>query len=179
MIDTSLKYQTPLPVCMHMIDMLPAWCNSILEPTPGQGNISGLLQQRKYKVTAPIDFFQFDCKSMKRFDAVIMNPPFTDKSLITTFAPSEVNLKGMRAGYYILDRCMERTDNVIALMPWFTILDSDVRLKLLKKYGLISVTALPRKTFNYDRIQTCILQLQKGYRGETILKSFDINLLKK
>jgi hypothetical protein len=68
---------------------------------------------------------------------------------------------------------MKKSNNVIALMPWFTISDSDVRLRFLKSYGLISLTALPRKTFQYARIQTCILQLQKGYTGETIFKVFD------
>jgi len=67
---------------------------------------------------------------------------------------------------------MKKSNNVIALMPWFTISDSDVRLRFLKNYGLKSLTALPRKTFQYARIQTVIIELQKGYDKETIFKTF-------
>jgi hypothetical protein len=59
-------------------------------------------------------------------------------------------------------------------MPWFTISDSDVRLRALKRYGLKSVTALPRKTFEYVRIQTVVLQLEKGYRGDTTFIVYDL-----
>lgn len=70
--------------------------------------------------------------------------------------------------------CMNMSDNVIALMPWFTLSDSDVRLRALKKYGMKSLTALPRKTFEYVRIQTVVIELQKGYKGETAFKVFDL-----
>lgn len=65
------------------------------------------------------------------------------------------------------------SDHVIALVPWFTISDSDVRLRSLKRWGLKSVTALPRKTFEYVRIQTVVLELEKGFKGETIFKVLD------
>jgi hypothetical protein len=55
--------------------------------------------------------------------------------------------------------------------------DSDVRLRFIKKWGLISVTSLPRKTFKYARIQTMVLHLQKGYQGPTEFIVYD--LLKK
>ena len=77
----------------------------------------------------------------------------------------------MRLGYYILTECMKQSDNVIALMPWFTISDSDVRLRTLKEYGLKSLTALPRKTFQYARIQTVIIELNKGYKKDTIFRT--------
>lgn len=80
----------------------------------------------------------------------------------------------MRLGYIILMECMNMSDNVIALMPWFTLSDSDVRLRALKKYGMKSLTALPRKTFEYVRIQTVVIELQKGYKGETAFKVFDL-----
>jgi hypothetical protein len=66
------------------------------------------------------------------------------------------------------------SDRVIALMPWFTISDSDVRLRSLKKWGLRSVTALPRKTFQFARVQTCVLELVKGWQLETHFKVFDL-----
>lgn len=59
---------------------------------------------------------------------------------------------------------MKKSDCVIALMPWLTIADSDVRFRALKAYdGLKSLTPLPRKTFQYARIQTCIIELERGY----------------
>lgn len=67
---------------------------------------------------------------------------------------------------------MEMSDNVIALMPWYTISDSDVRMRYLKDYGIKSLTALPRKTFQYARIQTVIIELEKGYRAETIFRTY-------
>jgi hypothetical protein len=85
----------------------------------------------------------------------------------------------MRLGYHILTECMNMSDNVIALMPWFTLSDSDVRLRSLKKYGLKSITALPRKTFEYVRIQTVIIELERGYEKETLFKVFDLINYKK
>ena len=49
--------------------------------------------------------------------------------------------------------------------------DSDVRLRYLKNYGLKSITALPRKTFQYARIQTVVLELDRDYKGDTIFKT--------
>lgn len=177
--EIHLQYQTPIPVCQYMADLLPVYVRSVFEPTSGQGNLKGVLKERGYGVTAPKDFFLFNAKFENRFDAVVMNPPFSGKSIIATNAPEGIDLRGMRGGYYILSECMKRSNIVIALMPWFTILDSDVRLRTMKEFGLVSVTALPRKTFNYKRIQTCILELHKGYSGMIEFKTFDINLLKK
>ena len=69
----------------------------------------------------------------------------------------------MKVGYHILEECLKRSLNVIALMPWFTISDSDVRLRMLIEWGLKSVTLLPRKTFDYTVIQTVVLELEKGF----------------
>jgi hypothetical protein len=98
-----------------------------------------------------------------------MNPPFSLLSCDITNAPDDwKNLKGMKVGYKFLEEAMEQSDNIIALMPWFTISDSDVRMRKIREFGLISVTPLPRKTFQYARIQTVVLQLQKRYSGNTI-----------
>jgi type I restriction-modification system DNA methylase subunit len=142
-----------------------------LEPTKGIGN--QLAELDTYEVTAPEDFFLLDQK--QRFDCVIMNPPFSTKSAILDNAPKRyLNDHGMKIGYKILQDCMRMSDHVIALMPWFTLVDSDVRMRELKRYGLISVTGLPRKTFDYARIQTCVLQLSKGYSGPTEFHVFDL-----
>lgn len=163
------NYQTPLPVVEYMLDMIPDGVLNVLEPTPGLGNIVERLTGRGYNVTAPYDYFLHE---KSRYDCIVMNPPFSSGSAYLANAPAGIE-KGMKIGYQILWECLEQSDNVIALMPWFTISDSDVRLRFLKQYGLISVSPLPRKTFQYARIQTVVLQLQKGYTGKTLFTPFE------
>lgn len=165
-------FQTPIEVCKYMVSLIPENAATVLEPTPGKGNIISLL--REYDVTAPADFFIME---KRRFDCIVMNPPFSSKYAFGV--PEHLNKTGMRLGYYILRECMQMSDNLIALMPWFTISDSDIRLRALKKWGLKSVTALPRKTFQYARIQTVILELEKGFENETAFKVYDLLKYKK
>ena len=183
----SDKYQTPPPVCKYMVDLIPFNCFSILEPTPGDGNIVKELESRttlykpvceelgslfrRFNVTYPIDFFLLEPN--ERFDAIVMNPPFSSKSANLVNADPSLDLKGMKVGYHMLEECMKRSDHVIALMPWFTISDSDVRLRALIEYGLKSVTLLPRKTFEYARIQTVVLELHKGWSEPMEFKYLD------
>jgi len=164
------NFQTPRAVCEYMVKMIPAGVKTVLEPTPGIGNIVRVLEENNYEVEASEDFFLLDEKS--KFDCIIMNPPFSSKYAFMDNAPVNFEEKGMRLGYYILLECMKRSNNVIALMPWFTISDSDVRLRFLKNYGLKSLTALPRKTFAYARIQTVVIELEKGYQGKSIFETF-------
>ena len=169
-IDTN--YQTPLEVCNYMADLIPDDAISILEPTPGMGNIVRVLESRnKFNVHAADDFFLLDQKS--KFDCIIMNPPFSSKSAFMDNAPAGAEIHGMKLGYFILQKCMEMSNNVIALMPWYTLSDSDVRMRFLKAYGIKSLTTLPRKTFEYARIQTVIIELHKGYTGDTIFRTYD------
>jgi hypothetical protein len=167
--DYRTDFQTPAEVCKYMASLIPAGSVTVLEPSPGVGNLVRELDG--YRVTAPGDFFLLD-KSL-RFDCVVMNPPFSTKYAIMENAPADFHHTGMRLGYYFLTECMMMSDRVIALMPWFTISDSDVRLRRLKDYGLRSITALPRRTFRFARIQTCVLELDRGYQGETQFKVFD------
>lgn len=161
------NFQTPIEVCRYMASMIPTGTRTILEPTPGIGNI--VSQLTGYDVTAPHNFFDLP---FQRFDCIVTNPPFSAKYAFGV--PIEMQKDGMRLGYSMLKEFMRMSDNIIALMPWFTISDSDVRLRLLKRWGLKSVTALPRKTFQYARIQTVILQMQEGYQGETVFKVYDL-----
>lgn len=119
------------------------------------------------------DFFLRD--SNIKHECIVMNPPFSNKSGYMVNAPAGFKENGMRLGYYFLTECLKMSDNVIALMPWFTISDSDKRLRMLTEFGIISLTALPRKTFEYARIQTVVIQLQRGFQGETIFRPFDFN----
>lgn len=166
--DPASEFQTPIPVCRYMVSLLPEGLQTILEPTKGRGNIVSVLE-KKYTVTAPDDFFSMQ---KTRFDGIVMNPPFSDKSAFGL--PADFTKSGMAVGYHILNACLQMSDNIIALMPWFTISDSDVRLRGFYSFGLISVTVLPRKTFNYARIQTVVLQFKKGHIGSTEFKVYDM-----
>lgn len=145
-----MDFQTLPWVCGYMVALLPLGVTTVLEPTPGQGNLVNALCHKNFKVTAPQNFW----KVSGRFDAICMNPPFTPMAL----------------GYRILFAALEMSDIVIALMPWLTLINSEKRTNTLKTYGLKSVTHLPRSAFPGSRVQTCILHLQKGYRGATEFK---------
>ncbi|MCX6232721.1 MAG: hypothetical protein NTZ33_14380 [Bacteroidetes bacterium] len=162
-----MNFQTPKHIAKYMCDMIPDHAVTVLEPTPGEGNILSFLND--YDVTAPANFFELE---KSKFDCIVMNPPFSAKSAFGV--PDGTEYKGMKLGYHILKECMKMSNHIIALMPWFTLSDSDVRLRYLKNFGLISLTALPRKTFEYARIQTVILELEKGYQGETQFRVFDL-----
>ncbi|WP_299673291.1 hypothetical protein [uncultured Tenacibaculum sp.] len=163
-------FQTPTDVAKYMVNMLPSDIVDVLEPTAGLGRIKTELELKGYNVTAPEDYFLLE---KKKFDAVVMNPPFSGKSLIVDNAPLKFHGKGMQAGYMILWECMQMADTVIALMPWFTISDSDPRMRSIKRYGLKSITVLPRKTFDYTKIQTCVLELKKGWTADTIFYAYE------
>jgi len=163
----KFDFQTPPQVCKYMASLIPEGTKTILEPTPGIGNI--VRELSAYEVTAPDNFFTME---RQRFDCVVTNPPFSAK--YAHGVPDNMLKDGMRLGYSILKECLKMSDNVIALMLWFTLSDSDVRLRSLKNWGMISVTALPRKTFQYARIQTVVIQMQRGWEAETIFKVYDL-----
>ena len=161
----DFNFQTPINICEYMVSLIPEGVVDVFEPTPGKGNLVEAIKCGGYNVEYPEgDFF---LHVLKRFGAVLLNPPFSEKSAYIENMPPEIDAKGMKIGYHILTECMKYSDNVIALMPWFTLSDSDVRMRFLKDFGLKSVTPLPRKTFDYARIQTVVIVLQKGYKGHT------------
>jgi len=167
-----MNFQTPKDVAKYMCSMIPDHVVTVLEPTPGEGNILRFLNG--YQITAPDNFFELE---ESRFDCIVMNPPFSGKSAFGV--PEGTEYKGMKLGYHILKECMRMSDHIIALMPWFTISDSDVRLRYLKNFGLKSLTALTRKTFEYARIQTVVIELERGYTGDTHFKVYDLLNLEK
>lgn len=170
---TVKDFQTPPDVAEYMCSLIPSTAKTILEPSVGSGNMLQFLTDKI--ILTPENFFTMD--GDLTFDCVVMNPPFSHHS--TFGLPEDLKLTGMKVGYYFLTECMKKTNNVIALMPWLTIADSDVRLRHFMDYGLKSITALPRKTFLYARIQTCILELENGYQGKTEFKSYEFEKLKK
>ena len=144
-----MDFQTKKWVCDFMVSLLPINCSTVLEPTPGEGNLVEALIPF-YKVTAPSNFLDVE----DRFDAVVMNPPFTP----------------MKRGYEILYAVMEMSDIIIALMPWLTIINSQKRTEDIESFGLKSISHLPRSAFPGARVQTCILEMQKGYIGDKVLR---------
>ena len=136
-----VDFQTRPDICRYMVGLLPDGVRTVLEPTPGAGNLVAALCG--HDVTAPVDFWD----AGGRYDAIVMNPPFTP----------------MKEGYRILERCLGMSDVVVALMPWLTIINSQRRTGMVFDYGLRSVTHLPRNAFPGSRVQTCILEMRKGW----------------
>lgn len=160
------EFQTPPEICKYMASLVPNNAKTVLEPTPGDGNL--VRELHKFHVTAPTDFFKME---KARFDCVVMNPPF---SIEYTFGiPDAINKKGSQIGYHILKSCMEMSDNIIALFPWFIITNSEKRMKEIKQWGLRSVCVVPRRWFPGSRTSTCILVLEKGYSEKIELTTFE------
>ena len=146
-----MDFQTPTWVCNGMISMIDELIKSpetILEPTPGDGNLVRAIENRyQYSfVYEPTFFFEFN----RKVDCIVGNPPFTP----------------MKKGYDILERCFELSDNIIFLMPWLALINSEKRTKLYIDHGLKRVVHLPRKAFSGSRVQTCIMVFQKGYQDK-------------
>lgn len=144
------NFQTQERECNLMVSMLPKGIIRVLEPTPGEGNLVRALRKNGCRVIAPDNFWNIS----GRFEAIVMNPPFTP----------------MKTGYAILYQTMQMSDIIIALMPWLTIINSNKRTLDIKAFGLKSVTHLPRDAFPGSRVQTCILNMCKGFTGETSLR---------
>lgn len=144
------NFQTEKWVCDIMVNLLPAGVSTVLEPTPGEGNLVRALQAKGYQVTAPSEFWDVS----GQWDAVVMNPPFTP----------------MEQGYRILYAVMDMSDIVIALMPWLTLINSEKRTNDINAFGLKSISHLPRSAFAGSRVQTCILEMVKGFEGETSIR---------
>ena len=148
-----MHFQTHPKICDYMVGLLPVdrGIKTVLEPTPGEGNLVRALQNRKIAVEYPPgDFWtmtQQQPDSFDYYDAVVMNPPFSP----------------MQQGYNILYRCMEMTDVIIALMPWLVLINSETRTKDIFDFGLVSVTHLPRSAFPGARVQTCILKMVRNW----------------
>lgn len=151
-----MQFQTPEWVCEIMVKMISdstLFPNTILEPTPGDGNLVKAIN-KKYPssiIYTPVDFFKFD----EKVKCIVGNPPFTP----------------MKLGYDILERCFELSNNIIFLMPWLSLINSEKRTQLYIDKGLKKIVHLPRRAFNGSRVQTCILQFQNGYNEDIIFTS--------
>ena len=146
--NSTVDFQTPEKVCTYMSSFLPENAGDILEPTKGIGNLVKALELKGNVIAPECDFFEMEKRS---FDWVVMNPPFTP----------------MKVGYQILYDCMDMSDNIIALMPWLTLINGQKRTADIMEFGLVSITHLPRSVFNGARVQTCIMEMRKGYNEST------------
>lgn len=161
------EFQTPPQLAKFMVDLVPASAITILAPPPGEGNIVKAFGPF-VNITAPTDLFEME---KQRFDCVVMNPPFSIE--YTYGVPDHLNKRGSQVGYHILKGCMEMSDNIIALLPWFILTNSEKRTKQIKAWGLKSVVIVPRRWFPGSRSSNCILVLEKGYTGTIELTTFE------
>lgn len=137
----------------------------ICEPTPGAGNLVKALGQ-KWGVTKVIcpdkyeDFWKWRHKDHP-YDSYVMNPPFHPAT----------------QGYSFLYHALKKARKVVALMPWWTLINSEKRTKLLVESGLHKIIHLPRSVFPGARIQTCIMAIDKSKVGDNIEWSYHIREL--
>ncbi len=151
--DNNQDFQTPEWLANYMASFIPENAGTILEPTPGAGNLVKAIQG-KGSITAPKDFFKLSMDL--RFDWCIMNPPYNPRSLCNS----------------IFLQCMEQCDNIIALIPYDTITNAQKRHRKIMHFGLKEIIHIDRyKAFKNIRVNICIMIMERGYKGETIFKS--------
>lgn len=172
MFEIDPNYQTPPKVAEFMASIASRtvahpydpkhniYSPTALEPTPGLGHLVGALNDIGFTVYGPGNgcFWESwaNLSYPGKYDVVVMNPPFTPVKEMERFVL----------------RAMELSDNVIALLPWTYIVNSERRLKVFQDYGLKGVISLPRKTFPGCRVQSMIAVLEKGYKENTYFKNF-------
>lgn len=149
----NINFQTPEWVCDIMAELISGYPDTILEPTPGEGNLVQSLKT-KFPLSTIYAPKAFEKWKRRRVDYIVSNPPFTP----------------MTQGYDLLDRFFDISDNIIIIMPWLALINSERRTKRYVDQGLKEVHHLPRRAFPGSRVQTCILIFQKGYGGDIRLE---------
>jgi len=142
-------FQTPEWVCRLMVSLIDHYPKTVLEPTPGDGNLVKAILNKypKAKIITPTRFEELESQKV---DYVIANPPFSPMSL----------------GYQMLEWFFDFSGNVIVVMPWLSIINSESRTKKYLNKGLKEIIHLPRKAFKGARVQTCILKFSEGHAGD-------------
>ncbi|MBD3404498.1 MAG: hypothetical protein GF411_00005 [Candidatus Lokiarchaeota archaeon] len=151
-------FQTPDWVCDIMVGMIDDYPDSIIEPTPGEGNLVRALYNRfpKSNIIALDDVYQY--QPNKEIECACMNPPFSP----------------MKQGFEILKRVTEWTPYIIALLPWFMLINSERRTQWFIENGLCEIIHLPRRAFPGSRVQTFIAKLISGYKGEISFNTWEV-----
>lgn len=137
-------FQTPAWVCCLVVRRIPLSAKTILEPTPGEGNLVKAIKAQFPKATV-YEGMPFHC-----VDCIVANPPFTP----------------MRLGYEMLDTFFKLSGNIIIIMPWLALINSQKRTHEYIERGLKQIIHLPRSAFAGSRVQACILIFEKGYQGD-------------
>lgn len=137
-------FQTPAWVCALMVRRIPLSANTILEPTPGEGNLVKAIKVEFPNATV-YEGLPFHC-----VDCIVANPPFTP----------------MKLGYEMLETFFKLSSNIVIIMPWLALINSQKRTKDYIERGLKQIIHLPRSVFAGSRVQTCILIFEKGYQGQ-------------
>ncbi|MCH7761991.1 hypothetical protein IIA15_11430 [candidate division TA06 bacterium] len=160
--DRNHRLQTPgwaADILASLVDP-PNSIFTILEPTPGEGSLIRALERRFRNdsrveiITPPPPNWDFWEMPVRKVDWVVANPPFT---------PFTEVIKYLKAFFKF-------SDNVISLIPWYTLINSQRRVNYLVDMGLSEVWNLPRYTFPGTRVQTCIIKCVGGYRGKIEFK---------
>jgi len=154
----NIDFQTPEWVCEIMVGLIEYSPVFILEPTPGAGNLVKMLKSKfpDAIIDAPDDFYKFRQYNHQGYHYIIANPPFTP----------------MDTGYKMLDEFFNMANDIVILLPWLALINSQRRTKKYIEKGLKKIIHLPRKAFPGSRVQTCILVFQKGYHGDIVLTAF-------
>ena len=145
--DWGDQFQTPPEICAFMCKMIDLSNAEVLEPYPGKGNLVRSIEAAGGRPVRNLSESTKIC---------VMNPPFSP----------------MKDGYKTLDRMTDSVDFIVALMPWLTLINGEKRLAKILDYGLVSITHLPRKTFPGARVQTCILNMRRGFTGITKFSAY-------
>ena len=62
------RFQTPENVCDYMVSLVPTFARTILEPTPGIGNIVHSLEKvGRFKIIAADNFFTLQKKQIRLY----------------------------------------------------------------------------------------------------------------
>ncbi len=152
-----MHFQTPEWVCKIMARQIEYNPIFILEPTPGEGNLVKVLKSQfpDAIIDAPDDFYRFYANNHAGYHIIIANPPFTPMNL----------------GYRMLEDFFGIVhQQIIILLPWMALINSERRTKKYIEKGLKKIIHLPRKAFPGARVQCCILVFKREYTGDIIFE---------
>ncbi|MEI7858038.1 MAG: type I restriction-modification system subunit M, partial [Methanomicrobiales archaeon] len=123
-------------------------------------------------------FFKAQDKSLKTFDFVVANPPFSDKAWKTGFNPAQDEYKRFEDGVppakngdyaFLLHliRSMKSTGKGAIILPHGVLFrgnsEADIRRNLIKKGIIKGIIGLPANLFYGTGIPACIIVLDKEH----------------
>lgn len=149
------KISTPLPIAKDIIQLFPLR-GKVLDAFKGKGSFYNQLPNYVEKDWCEIDegkdFFEYHNK----VDWIISNPPY---SIFDE----------------VLKHSFEIADNVVYLVPLSKVFTSMGRIRRILNYGNIRelhIISASKCGFPFG-FPACAIWLQKGYKGQTILKEIN------